>query len=86
MKNKVLPLIATMLLAFVNLLPAQQTSNPQSGNINSTKEKRPPLLEDELKKFQEQINHTAGRNKNGAGAAMDQPVVRLKLPITWRVN
>ena len=65
-----------MLLGFVNLLPAQQTSNPdsyrdQSGNIKSTSvDKLSPG--DELKKLQQkfienQLSHAAHQHKKGDG-------------------
>jgi len=69
MKNKVLPLIATMLLGFFNLLSAQQTNNPQSGDIKSTSiDKLSPG--DEFKKVQQlfienQLSHAAHQHKNG---------------------
>ena len=69
MKNITLSLIATMLLGFFNLLSAQQTSNPQSGNIKSTSvDKLSPG--DEFKKVQQlfienQLSHAAHQHKNG---------------------
>src|SRR4030095_2586542 len=68
MKNITLSLIATMLLGFFNLLSAQQTNNPQSGNIKSTSvDKLSPG--DEFKKVQQlfienQLSHAAHQHKN----------------------
>jgi len=88
MKNKVLPLIATMLLAFVNLLPAQQTSNPQSGIFKTNPVNKLSSPEDELKKLQQQffnenqLSH-ARHNRNRDGKS---PVFRLTKDINDIAN
>ena len=88
MKNKLLPLIATMFLGFVNLSPAQQPSNPQSGISKTNPVNKLSSPEDELKKLQQQffnenqLSH-ARHNRNREGKS---PVFRLTKDINDIAN